>query len=82
MNASETPVRYKLSVEGEGIEGLYIASDEVVQVEAASSRWVPVRVQMLPGAAGPGSHPIHFHIAAQGEVEREIVEKSVFLVPR
>ncbi len=80
MNASEASVRYKLSVTG--IEGLYIVSDELVQVDAASSRWVPVRVQMLPGAAGPGSHPIRFHIEAQGEVAREIVEKSVFLVPR
>jgi hypothetical protein len=37
---------------------------------------------MLPDAAGPGSHPIAFRIQAQGEEPRELIEKSVFLVPR
>ncbi|MES2945031.1 MAG: FixG Ig-like domain-containing protein, partial [Pseudomonadota bacterium] len=49
------------------------------------SRWVAVRVQTPPNAATSGSHPIHFTISARGaggEVEREVVEKSVFLVPR
>ncbi len=80
MNASEQAQRYRLGVEG--IDGLRIASDEVVEVGAASSRWVPVRVQMPPDAAAPGSHPIHFHIQALDDEGRALVEKSVFLVPR
>lgn len=80
MNASEQVQQYRLGVEG--IEGLRIASDEVVDVGAASSRWVPVRVQMPPQAAAPGSHPIAFRIQALDAQGRELVEKSVFLVPR
>ncbi len=80
MNASEQAVSYRLSVQG--IEGLRVASEDTVDVGSASARWVAVRVQMPPGAAAPGSHPIRFHIQAQGAEVREIEEKSVFLVPR
>ena len=80
MNASESTARYTLAATG--IEGLQIVTDHEVEVGSASSRWVAVRVQMPPGAATPGSHPIHFHIESQGEDGRELVEKSAFLVPR
>ncbi|MEI7784206.1 MAG: cytochrome c oxidase accessory protein CcoG [Betaproteobacteria bacterium] len=78
MNASEHAQSYTLQVEG--IEGLKIASSDRVEVASASSLWVPVRVQMPPAAAGPGSHPILFRIAQhEGPV---LLEKAVFLVPR
>jgi hypothetical protein len=41
-----------------------------------------VRVQVPPDAATPGSHPITFVISSQGLHQDEVVEKSVFLVPR
>ena len=59
-----------------------MASEEVVEVAPANSRWVAVRVQAPPGAAEPGSHPIRFHIQAQDAQARTLEEKSVFLVPR
>ena len=80
MNASETVTRYKLSAQG--LPGLLLVSPDVVEVDAASARWVAVRLQLPPGAAEPGSHPVHFHIQAQDAELRELVEKSVFLVPR
>jgi cytochrome c oxidase accessory protein FixG len=80
MNATETPQTYHLRVDG--IEGLHIASRDLVQVAAASSLWVPVRVQMPPGMAPSGSHPIRFRIEQNGEDGSELIEKSVFLVPR
>ena len=80
MNASEHAETYQLSVDG--LAGLAIASEGQVEVGPASARWVAVRVQMPPEAAGPGSHPIHFLIQSQGEDARELLEKSVFLVPR
>jgi hypothetical protein len=43
---------------------------------------VAVRVQVPPGAAEPGSHPIHFDIEATGNNTLRVREKSVFLVPR
>ncbi|MDB5891988.1 MAG: cytochrome oxidase [Polaromonas sp.] len=80
MNATEVEQHYALAVEG--IKGASIASDTVVTVGPADSRWVPVRVRLPPQAAGAGSHPINFVISSQGMRAAELVEKSVFLVPR
>jgi cytochrome c oxidase accessory protein FixG len=80
MNATEHEQRYALGVAG--IEGARIVSDAEVTVDAAGSRWVPVRVQVPPNAATPGSHPMTFLITAQGSPPDEVIEKSVFLVPR
>jgi polyferredoxin len=79
MNATEEPQRYRISATG--LEGLALVSDAEVEVGAAQSRWVPVRLQIPYGSAPPGSHPIHFGIGdAQGR--SHVSEKSVFLVPR
>jgi cytochrome c oxidase accessory protein FixG len=79
MNATEQPQRYRISASG--LEGLAIASEAEATVGPAESRWVAVRLQIPYGSAQPGSHPIHFTIAAvQGD--ESISEKSAFLVPR
>ena len=80
MNATETGQEYVLDVQG--IDGARIVSGTQVAVEAADSRWVPVRVQIPPNAASPGSHPINFVIAPVQSPGGQITEKSVFLVPR
>jgi polyferredoxin len=80
MNATETNQQYVLSTTG--IEGLRIMSDTVVAVDAASSRWIPVRLQASPNATTTGSHPITFTVTAQGHMQTQVNEKSVFLVPR
>jgi cytochrome c oxidase accessory protein FixG len=80
MNATETGQEYVLQVQG--IDGVRIASSTQVAVEAADSRWVPVRVQIPPNAASPGSHPINFVIATVEVPGDPVTEKSVFLVPR
>ncbi len=80
MNATESEQRYVLAVKG--LTGAQIVTDPQVSVEAAGSRWVPVRVQAPPNVAAVGSHPIVFVISAQGESGDEVLEKSVFLVPR
>ena len=79
MNATEQPQRYRISAEG--LEGLALASDAVVAVGPAESRWVAVRLQVPYGAAAPGSHPIHFNISAVSG-DAQVSEKSAFLVPR
>ena len=79
MNATERSQTYRISAEG--LPGLALASEAEVQVDPAQSRWVAVRLQAPQDAAAPGSHPIHFHIAAvQGDAA--VAEKSVFLMPR
>ena len=79
MNATEQPQRYR--IDATGLPGLSLASDAVVEVGAAESRWVPVRLQVPYGSAAAGSHPIHFDVQALGG-DAHVREKSVFLVPR
>jgi cytochrome c oxidase accessory protein FixG len=79
MNATEESQRYRITAEG--LPGLEVASEPLVAIGPAESRWVPVRVQIPYGAATPGSHPIHFRIEAMG-ADVHVNEKSVFLVPR
>lgn len=78
MNATEAKQQYQLRVMG--FPGVSVVSEASVAVDAASSRWVPVRVQAPPEAATPGSHPMTFVITAQPS-GTELAEKSVFLVP-
>ena len=80
MNATERGQHYLLNVAG--IEGARIVSETDVVVDAASSRWVAVRVQAPPDAATPGSHPMMFSIKTQNPALEEVTEKSVFLIPR
>jgi cytochrome c oxidase accessory protein FixG len=83
MNATEQGQTYGLSVTG--IPGARITSDSQFTVDAASVRWVAVRVQTPPGAATAGSHPINFVVSTQGVIageQNQVLEKSVFLVPR
>lgn len=79
MNATEVRQQYQLRLTG--LESARIVSEDSVWVEPAGSRWVPVRVQLTPDAADPGSYSITFLISAGGG-QGERAEKSVFLVPR
>ncbi len=79
MNATEQAQTYAIRVAG--LEGALVVPDTAVVVDAASSRWVPVRVQAPPRMTA-GSHPIAFVITSQAEPPDEVVEKSVFLIPR
>ena len=79
MNATEQLQSYVIQVKG--IEGAQILPDLSVAIDPASSRWLPLRVQVPPGLAS-GSHPISFVISSQAAPAKAVVEKSVFLVPR
>jgi cytochrome c oxidase accessory protein FixG len=83
MNAAEKAMNYELSVDGLRDIGLQLEGD--ANVAATESRWISVRVQLPYDAATPGSHPIQFKIRAideGGHAQSELIEKSVFLVPR
>ncbi len=79
MNATETDQNYRIAVTG--LEGLTLESDTQFSVESTQSRWVAVRLQLPYEGAKPGSHPIRFDIIEQNS-NRQVSEKSVFLVPR
>ena len=78
MNATESPQRYRIGAKG--LEGLEVASDTVVDIDPAQSRWVAVRLQVPYGSASSGSHPITIEIGAESGAH--VAEKTVFLVPR
>ena len=79
MNATEQVQTYSIRVEG--LAGSNIVPDVQVSVEAAGSRWIPLRVQAPPGMSA-GSHPITFVTTSQSTPPGQVAEKSVFLVPR
>ena len=80
MNATESAQRYALSVKG--LDGVTLVSDPFVDVPATEVRSVAVRVQIPPGAATPGSHPLFFDIQSQGADASHVAEKAAFIVPR
>lgn len=79
MNATEAPQRYRISVRG--LEQLVVVSEPEIEIDAAQSRWVAVRLQIPYGSASAGSHPVQFDVETVGGSDR-VTEKSVFLVPR
>jgi cytochrome c oxidase accessory protein FixG len=79
MNATEAKQVVRLSVEG--MDGIVIASEPMVDVLPTEVRTLAVRVQVPPGASS-GSHPIVFKLQSTTDVAIHLDEKSVFLVPR
>jgi cytochrome c oxidase accessory protein FixG len=79
MNATEAPQRYRISARG--LDGLEVVSETEVEIDAAQSRWVPVRLQIPYGSLPAGSHTFNFDIQAI-DADAHLTEKSVFLVPR
>ena len=76
MNATESEQNYTIRIEG--LTDAKVSPDTPVMVDAASSRWVPVRVQVPPGLK-PGSQPISFVITSQGKSSGEVIR--IFSTP-
>jgi cytochrome c oxidase accessory protein FixG len=79
MNATETTQNFQITVNG--LQGISLDPAEEILVESTQARWVAVRVQVPFESVQPGSHPIHFEIAAKASGDT-VSEKSVFIVPR
>jgi len=79
MNATEETQRYR--IEASGLDRLEVASEQMVDVAPAESRWVAVRLRLPFGAAAAGSHEVYFDVHSEGSRGR-VSEKAVFLVPR
>jgi cytochrome c oxidase accessory protein FixG len=80
MNTAERSHFYRIEVDG--IASAAIADEDLVELDGASTRAVPVRVRIQPGKAGSGSHPIRFTVVAQDEPSLRVSEKAVFIVPK
>ena len=79
MNATELTQSYHVNVQG--LPGIELVEGSVVDVDAAQTRGIAVRVQIPYGAADAGSHAIEFEVTARSG-NGHVQEKSVFLVPR
>lgn len=80
MNATEAPQTYNVRVHG--LEGVSLSEDfQPIEVDAAQTRGIAVRVQIPYGAVQSGSHPVVFDIDAVSG-EGRVSEKAVFIVPR
>jgi cytochrome c oxidase accessory protein FixG len=79
MNATEQQRRYAISARG--LDGVAVASEPAVTVDAAQSRWVAVRLQLPYGVTPSGSHTVYFDVREEGG-GAQVSEKAVFLVPR
>lgn len=79
-NATEGPQRYQLSASG--IDGLRVASETEVAVDAAADRWIVVRLQAPYGAAASGSHPVQLEVRSVNDGALQVQAKTTFLVPR
>ncbi|MDM0052841.1 cytochrome c oxidase accessory protein CcoG [Variovorax sp. J22R115] len=79
MNATEEMQRYR--IEASGLDRLEVASEQLVDVAPAESRWVAVRLRLPFGAAAAGSHEVYFDVHSE-DGRGHVSEKAVFLVPR
>ena len=79
MNATEKPQSYR--IKARGLDGLSVLTEGDLDVGAADTRWITVRLRIPYGSATPGSHEVHFQIESADSGAR-VSEKSSFLVPR
>ena len=79
MNTTEEPKRYALSVEG--LDGIEIAGERMVEVESAKNQEVTVVVRVPPESARKGANTIHFDIRAENHDKIAVHEKATFLMP-
>jgi polyferredoxin len=80
MNTDERPHRFVIEVSG--TPGVALSSDSVIDMPAAATRAVPVRVHVTPGSEKSGSVPIRFVVRDQENAAVSVTEKAVFLIPR
>jgi len=79
MNLAEAPRRFTLSVNG--LDGIRIASETVIDMPPATTRAISVRVRVPDSAGKRGSHPIQFEIHAVDHDSVFVREKASFFLP-
>jgi cytochrome c oxidase accessory protein FixG len=79
MNTAEEPRRFAIGVSG--MDTLQIATERIVEIPAASTQSVPVRVRAEPDAGKRGSNRIYFEVRALNHDDVNVREKASFLLP-
>ena len=79
MNTTEQPKRYSLAVDG--LPGIEIAGERVVEVASAKNEEVTVVVRVPPESGKSGANIIYFDIKALDHDGIAVKEKASFLMP-
>lgn len=79
MNTTEEPKIYVLSVEG--LEGVEIAGERMVEVRSAENHEVTIVVRVPPESGKKGANTIYFDIKAENHEKIAVHEKATFLMP-
>jgi cytochrome c oxidase accessory protein FixG len=80
MNATESPARLRISVEG--IAGIHVDSATIVEMAPASTRAFPVRIRVPQEMARGGSQKIWITLGSEDGNGLLVREKAVFVTGR
>jgi polyferredoxin len=80
MNTGEVPHRFRIAVGG--LPSAAIVDLDVVELDGASARALPVRVRVAAGAGKPGSNRIAFEVSALDDPSLKVIEGAAFIVPK
>jgi len=79
MNTTEEAKRYSLAVEG--VDGIEIVGERIVDVASAENHEVTIVVRVPPDSGKKGANTIYFGIKAQDHDKIAVREKASFLMP-
>lgn len=79
MNTTEEPKRYSIKVEG--MTGIEVVGDPVVDVASSENHEVTVVVRVPPEAGNKGANTIYFDVKAENHDQIAVHEKASFLKP-
>lgn len=79
MNTTEEAKRYALSVDG--MEGIELIGERIVEVASAENHEVTVVVRVPPESGKKGANRIYFDIKALNHDKIAVYEKASFLMP-
>lgn len=79
MNTTEEPKRYSLAVEG--MDGIEIVGERIVEVASAENHEVTIVVRVPPESGKKGANTIYFDIKALNHDKIAVHEKASFLMP-
>jgi cytochrome c oxidase accessory protein FixG len=77
--ANTTARRQRYSVQASGLPQLAVGSETSFEIEPASMRSVPLRLQAPADAVAPGSHPVTIEVRAQDDAGIAVREHTTFL---
>jgi polyferredoxin len=79
MNTTEEPQRYSVVVNG--LDGIEILGERIIDVASADNHEVTVVVRVPPESGKKGANTIYFDIKAQNHEQIAVHEKASFLMP-